>query len=351
MAKRSLLRRLGFGRPRRPEPVTLARPIRIGIFGAGKAATYHLETLQGIKGAEPVFIVNRGNARAAALAQRFGLPHAFANPATALDAAQIDAAIVAVPPQAIAPISRTLLDRGIPCLIEKPLGTSAHEAHALAEAASHVPGTCVGLNRRYLSCVRQAWELCRELPDIYAVHIEAPEPIDRRYRENRQTAENLRDWLLVNSIHAIDLFTLFAGPFSEVVSFEPDMPFRTRPFREDFATLVRFENGVVGSYVSHWHSPGEWRLDLFGKGFRLLVNLKANTLTVFDEDRRPSKVKTDPLDHFYKPGVYLQDLAFLEGVAQGRAPEGPMASPTDAALSMRLAEEMQGAGSVRPGSA
>lgn len=329
---------------RRPPVRTLSRPLRIGIVGAGKAGAYHLDALRGIEGAQPAFLVNRGSVRAAALAARHGVGLVAADLAEALDKAPIDAAIVAVPPAATLATTLMLLERGVPCLVEKPPGVSADEAVRLAAAAGTLPATCIAFNRRFMTGPRRAYELATRLPGIYAIHIEAPEPIDSLYQRKHKPDDELRQWEMVNSIHAVDLFTLFAGPASGVVGLEPPMPFKTRPSREDFTALIRFENGVAGTYVSHWHSPGKWRLELFGPGFRIAVDLHSNRLTVLDDEHPTRTIAPDPEDRHYKPGIFLQDWAFLDAVARGKAPERPAASPADGIASMRLIETLRTAG-------
>jgi 1,5-anhydro-D-fructose reductase (1,5-anhydro-D-mannitol-forming) len=72
-------------------------------------------------------------------------------------AASYDAAVIAVPHNLAAPISKAVLGQGKPILVEKPLGTDASEARAIIQAAEGVPlPSFVGYNYRFLPTFREA---------------------------------------------------------------------------------------------------------------------------------------------------------------------------------------------------
>ncbi len=321
-------------------PLALTNAVRVGVIGAGKAAEYHLTAVTRIRGAQVPFICNTGNERGTTLARRFGIGQHVSNLDEALNRFPIDAAIVAVPPRAVVDIARRLFDRGIPCLIEKPLGSCAAEARQILGASSATLPNCVGLNRRMLSSVIKAWEITQKQDPLYAVHLEAPEPIDRRYKQQKFTVEELQRWLVMNSIHAIDLLTMFCGPSADVLEMVPELPFQKRSGKEDYCMLIGFENGAVGSYVSHWHSPGSWKIDLFAKNSRISVDLQHNVLNVQQAGGSRLTREAEPQDVVFKPGVYRQDYSFLAAVSAGTPLPSPMASLSSAVQSMELAEKM-----------
>lgn len=115
---------------------------RVAIVGAGYIADYHLPVLQSLAGVEVVAIVDSFLPRAQALAQRFGIAHAFTE-LEDLEELAIDVAHLLVPPDLHGRLVRELFDLGIGAYVEKPFVLSSAEArelHALAEARGLVLG-------------------------------------------------------------------------------------------------------------------------------------------------------------------------------------------------------------------
>jgi len=89
-----------------------------------------------------------------------GAPHYATLDDVPLDS--FDAAVLAVPHHLARPFGLRLLAAGKPLLVEKPLGVSAHEAHALLEASRSVRlPSFVGYNYRFMPGVRTAVENAR----------------------------------------------------------------------------------------------------------------------------------------------------------------------------------------------
>jgi predicted dehydrogenase len=284
-------------------------------------------------------IVNRGKSDARGLMARYRIDHQFSSLRTALDETCFDAAIVAVTATATREVTATLLDAGIGCLVEKPLGVTVDEARELRDRAASVScATSVAYNRRFYSSVLAAQEYVRALGRPYSIHVEASEPLFE-LRE-RLGDEGLRDRLVLNTTHAIDMFTLFGGPVTRV------SPSGYRKLVDgipaDFMCFLRFRDGGTGSFLSHWCSPGENEVRLYGNGYKLEVNLKRNTLRA-QVGNRTQDISGSDLDALCKAGVYLQDLHFLRrvaGVPVAGSEFSPLASFEDGFRSLDLSIEI-----------
>jgi predicted dehydrogenase len=150
--------RRGYGL-RRFEPRRLVGSVRVAMIGTGKAARYHLEVLEKIRGVRVTCIVNRGGSDPSLLMEQYAIPTCYVGVEKALANRDFDAAVVAVTPSSTFAVSKTLLENDIHCLIEKPLGTTVEEASALSGAAIHSNATsAVGFNRRFYSSVIEAAE-------------------------------------------------------------------------------------------------------------------------------------------------------------------------------------------------
>jgi predicted dehydrogenase len=263
-----------------------------------------------------------------------------------LEEAKPDAVIIAVGHASTAEVASLVLAAGIPCLIEKPAGYSSAETQQLAELASE--NNClnvVGLNRRYYSTIQQALlEVIHQGP-VTGILVEAHEPI-ADYR-SRQTFEPwlYDNWIVANTIHAIDLLRMIGGELSEVSGFRQRL---AEPRGDNFSISMRFESGTVGSFVSHWNSARGFGLKIFGVGVTAELFPLEEGFISFDTGRR---IKLTPTwsDLTFKPGIYAQDTAFLQAVCDRRnAPAYPASDLSDHLKTMRLLEQIAPTDSAIP---
>lgn len=321
----------------RPEPAHLARPARVAVVGSGRAGEYHLEALSCLQGATIACLANRGGTTAATLRQRFDIPRYFPSIDELLRHDDLfDAAILAVSVGSTADVSARFIDRGKPCLIEKPLARSVSEATRLRALAADPGAYAVGYNRRFYSSVRSAMDFVRALGPPYAMHVDAPE--DALKVLARGTPVDLEERLVTNTSHALDLMTYFAGPAKEVVA----LPGRKLlgSARVDYLSLIAFQSGIHASFSSHWRSPGDWTMVLYGHDYKITIHLRQNTCQL-EHGGRTISVPPAPEDLRVKPGVLRQDEAFLDAITAGRPAEAPLCSLDDAIESLRLAELLQ----------
>ena len=110
------------------------RRVRIGIVGAGIWGRNHALALSGHPTAEIVFVCDRDEGRARALAQAHSC--AFTTSLEELAASDVEAATVATPDHLHAEPTLLLLGAGKHVLVEKPLATSVADAGRMVEAAA-----------------------------------------------------------------------------------------------------------------------------------------------------------------------------------------------------------------------
>ena len=107
--------------------------LRVGVFGTGALGRHHARILGSLAGVERIGIHDARPEQAAAVAREHGT--------RVFDrfedlAAEIDAAVVAVPTVAHAEVGVALLERGVHVLVEKPIAADLAQATALIDAAS-----------------------------------------------------------------------------------------------------------------------------------------------------------------------------------------------------------------------
>ena len=138
--------------PRRGE-----RPLRVAAIGCGHLGTYHARILGQHPGAELVAVVDVDPMKAATLAGDLGC-----QALTDLGdlPAELDAATVAVPTRAHAEVAVPLLERGVACLVEKPLAATIEAAdRILAAAEQGGAALAVGHVERFQPGLRKVREL------------------------------------------------------------------------------------------------------------------------------------------------------------------------------------------------
>ena len=114
----------------------MAAPVGIAIVGAGFIADYHLGALRPLPGAVLRAVVSRDGARAQALADRFGVPHATASLAEVLERDDVQALVVATPDDTHEVIAGACLAAGKAVLLQKPMATDSAACRRLIAAAA-----------------------------------------------------------------------------------------------------------------------------------------------------------------------------------------------------------------------
>ncbi|MBI4052181.1 MAG: Gfo/Idh/MocA family oxidoreductase [Elusimicrobia bacterium] len=106
--------------------------IKIGVIGAGKIGSHHARILSRMPDVELVGVCDSNLWRAQMVAWRYGSV-AYRNYQDLLP--QIQAVVVAVPTERHAEIGLSAIQKGIHCLIEKPLAASVEEAKDLLKTS------------------------------------------------------------------------------------------------------------------------------------------------------------------------------------------------------------------------
>ena len=108
----------------------------VGLVGVGAVAQVsHIPALKQLEGVQIVALVDRDPEKAARVAQKFQVPHAFGRIEELLDRDDIDVIDLCTPNFLHAPMAIAALESGKHVICERPLARSADEAAAMAKAA------------------------------------------------------------------------------------------------------------------------------------------------------------------------------------------------------------------------
>jgi myo-inositol 2-dehydrogenase/D-chiro-inositol 1-dehydrogenase len=239
--------------------------IRLGLIGCGAhSESGHAIPLARYKAAHPdkillAAVCDLQIERALDFSNKYGFEAAYRNVDEMLRQEKLDGCISVVPPESISELGIKLLTRGIPCVVEKPLGATLADVKALRDcaAATKTPNM-VSVNRRFMPILNRAIEWISHAGRLRYVHC-------KLVREDRKEPE----FLWATAVHAVDTLHYVAG---QVVAFDLRTLKTTAGATAWYAVDLQFENGISGR-VDVLPTAGmvEETYDLFGDGFRSSV--------------------------------------------------------------------------------
>ena len=301
--------------------------IRVAVIGAGAFGQQHARVLSRLPNAELVAVADADPARAQSLASQFG-----SQPLTDYRGlfGRIDAATLAVPTVAHAPVGVDLLRNGIDVLVEKPMAPDLAAADQLLTAAQENGRILqVGHLERFNPAVEAASTVA-QLPLFFEVHrmsVFTPRSLDI-------------DVVLDLMIHDLDIvLSLVDSPLQEIRAV--GLPVLT-PRADISHVRLQFQNGCVANFTASRVSTERIRkLRFFQPRKYVSVDYARQDGAVFTVgpsntvDVRPLAVdKAEPLER--------EMAAFLESVGNRTPPRVSGADGRKAlAVALRIIEEME----------
>lgn len=287
----------------------------VALIGAGPMAVEYAKVLRAL-GETPV-VVGRGEDSAARFTSGTGLAVHRGGVDEWLASRQGDlpsAAIVACGEKWIGSATRALVEAGVSrVLVEKPGGFDAADIVETARTARRRGAEVrVGYNRRFYASVSEARRMIDEDGGVRSFVFEFTEwahVIAGLEKEEGVKAE----WLLSNSTHVIDLAFHLGGTPERWDAFTAGaLPWH--PAAAVFAGAGLTRSGALFSYHANWQAPGRWGLEVLTPRRRLIFR-PLETLQVQELGQiAATTVDIDAaLDQQFKPGLYRQCAAFLNG--------------------------------------
>ncbi|HVM92002.1 MAG TPA: Gfo/Idh/MocA family oxidoreductase [Terriglobales bacterium] len=316
--------------------------VGVGAFGRNHARVYH--SLQAVGGVRLVGVVDSDTAQADAVAKEFGCK-AFGSVEQMLTThSEVQAASVAVPTVLHLEVARTLLEKNVDVLIEKPVAATLAEADELARlAAAHRRIVQVGHLERFNPAVRATLPLVNH-PMFFEVHrlsVFSPRALDV-------------DVVLDLMIHDLDIVLTFVkSPVKEIRAV--GLPILSG--KVDIANVrVEFESGCVANFTASRVSTERVRkLRFFQPGQYISVDYGRQDVLVFSVEAplkpklglngapslQPSEIPSvNPQIQMAKPAVTAEEPllaeinAFLDSV---RSRKTPVVSLEDGRRALELA--------------
>jgi predicted dehydrogenase len=223
-------------------------------------------------------------------------------------------AIVAVSFENLTKVSTALINAGTRnILLEKPGALSSFEISGLLNTAeSKGSQVWIGYNRRFYESVQYARAMIAADGGALSCTFEFTEWPHKivPWTASSEAKERL---VIANSSHVIDLaFHLCGNPSQWVAYHSGGLPWHSSS--SAFVGAGITDNGCLFSYHANWESQGRWGVEVFSPKKRYILRPLEKLAT---SDIGTIDVNAVPLNSIYdttfKPGLYLQTVAFLRG--------------------------------------
>lgn len=238
--------------------------MKILVVGVGFMGALHARTVQGSRLATLCGVVDRSGAVAMAAGTEFDVP-AFTDLRQAIETTQPDAAIIATPDPAHREPAETVIDAGLPVLIEKPLATTLEDAAAIVDRTEHsgvrlMVGHSTRFYPRYIQLAQQVRSGAIGDPVAITASTWGPRSVGER-------VVAVTDPLWHFAIHDIDLIQWLSR--SVIAEVDGAQMGESPSGISTFAALGTLSTGAHFSLVTGWTLPKtanpRWNLIVHGQ--------------------------------------------------------------------------------------
>lgn len=246
--------------------------------------------------------------RAGAVAREFGFAEVYGDLDRMYAQASPDGVVCVMPLAKLAEVGVEVLRRGVPCSIEKPLGTSAAQAQALARAAGG-SGTphMVSMNRRHWPHLVRGREWIGDRP-VRLIRA----GIYRRARTEKT-------FIWGTAIHPVDTMVHLAGAVADYEAQRVEGPELAAGW---YSVTMHFAGGCRGELlIAPTCGRVEETYELFGEDFCVRVAAAAEeafTLQCWEQGRLVIEETSDVSDRpWLGNGAYGEARAFVAALRDG----------------------------------
>jgi predicted dehydrogenase len=225
-----------------------------------------------------------------------------------------DCALVAVGVESLADTALKLIHAGTKrILLEKPGGLNTLQIQAVADAAlKNKTEVLIAYNRRFFASTAFARTLIAEDGGATTCNFEFTE-WSQIISPMLKGAEVKAAWFLANSTHVVDLAFHLCG-FPKDWHFWHGGSLDWHPTASRFCGSGITDQEVLFSYHADWEAPGRWGLEVLTPKHRLIFRpMEQLQMIKLGSVKVESVELDDKLDKAYKPGLFMQTKAFLDG--------------------------------------
>ena len=274
--------------------------VRVAVIGAGGWGEQHARIFSRRPDTCLAAVVGRTKSKTEARATAYGT-EGFTDIDLMLDQVHPDLVTVCLPNESHFDVTKHLLERGVPLLVEKPLVFSLDEAdELLAIATANDVFFGINFNHRFAEPVQRA------LAAIRAGQIGEPVFATWRFGGEANRGESPHANLIETQCHGLDMLELLVGPISSVMA---QMTDKTYGAYSTIAVALEFENRAVGtllgSYDSSYAYPDSQLVEINGTVGRAVIHDTVRSLSL--------QSAGDEVAHVWQAGYFNDEARYFAG--------------------------------------
>lgn len=281
-------------------------PIKIGIIGSGYISDYHINVIKNTKNIEICGIYSKTLNNAKIKAKKYGINYFTNNLSEFTNKFEYDGILILVSADQIYKLTSKLIRHKIPLFIEKPAGLNLIELNKLNLLYKKFKTpNMIGLNRRYYSSFCKVHSLLKGKNKLRSFLVEGHENY-WKIKKIVRSKKTLANWHIANNIHIIDLINFFVeSKLKSVKHFN-----NKNGLYNNINSILKFDNGINGTYLSNWNSPERYSIKLFTDE-NTYVFKPLEKCIVVNKKFQKKEIKLSKFDLKYKPGFYFQFQNFV----------------------------------------
>lgn len=295
------------------------KPVKIGVVGIGSFGRMHARTIAGLGEARLAGVVYRSASSLDELRKSLGDVPAWTDLDQALDQCDADAWVIATRTDTHVPFAETILKRGLPVLMEKPLSSDVETAERLrplvkADSSNVFMGHIVLFSSKFKRLMAEA-QRRGGIAYFHAVR-HRPRALGEMFHEETPLA-----LLMVHDLYLA--LALMRG--EEPSHMTATMRLNTSGRYDVALAEMHWKSGAWGSFTVSFLTPpgmpadGFDRFEIFGDGWAARTDLNPQPLAIYtDKVEWPMALEIDD-DPAAPSGFLAEELRHFCRVVQGRA--------------------------------
>lgn len=309
--------------------------LKVAIIGAGHMANMvHYPSLAAMDDVEIRGICDLNAENLNKTADQYGVKSRYQNYKQMIDAQEVDAVYAIGQPHLLYDVWKWCLEQGINLYIEKPLGLTMHQAHALAYLAEQ--NNCI----TQVSFQRRSSPMVSHLRDECLKRGPITHAACKFYKSEIDPFLGARDRMMDDTVHSIDTVRWMCG--GEVVGIESQTRRVGVPDINYISATLEFDNGSLGYLINSW-SSGRRIFHVEMHAPNICVEAEHENKAYMYADGDTTGVEYDAKSfsgsdqlHVYG-GFYNKHREFIDAVKTGVKPSSHF---SDALKTMEVAEKI-----------
>ena len=276
---------------------------KVAFIGAGYMSAEHIKVFADIPDVKLCGVFSRTKSNAQRIATSHDISTVAESVSDLYEKTHAQLVVICVPELSIREVCLEAFKYPWVCLIEKPAGYDVNDAEDILSAAKkNKTRAFVALNRRHYRSTIQVLEGIASASGSLLIHIcdQQDQSVARVLGHPELVIQN---WMYANSIHLIDLLTIFGR--GEIVSVQPIIFWN--PNDPKFVmSKVTFSSGDIGVYEAVWGCPGPWSVTVTGQEKRWEMRPLEKAFCQISGSRMLESLPAHRWDTEFKAGLRMQ---------------------------------------------